>query len=71
MPVPVPGNQMPDDYGLLLENLKIRIQQERLKAVFSANAALVMMYWDIGSLILENSRPRAGGLKSLTGFPMI
>ncbi len=42
MPVPVSG--MPDDYCLFLENLTTRIRQERLKAVFSANAALILMY---------------------------
>ncbi|MCK5163078.1 MAG: DUF1016 family protein [Desulfobacula sp.] len=54
---------MPDDYVLLLENLKTRIQQERLKAVFSANAALVLMYWDIGALILEKQQARGWGAK--------
>ncbi|MCP4721514.1 MAG: DUF1016 domain-containing protein [Desulfobacteraceae bacterium] len=63
MPVPAPGNQMPANYTLFLENLKTRIQQERLKAVFSANAALILMYWDIGSLILEKQQDEGWGAK--------
>jgi hypothetical protein len=43
MPVPVPENQMPDSYSVFLIGLKNRIRQERLKAVLSANAALVMI----------------------------
>ena len=70
MPTPPPSGSMPDGYGLFLENLKARIKQERLKAVFSANAAMVLMYWDIGRSSLENSRNRDGVLKSLTGSPM-
>ncbi len=63
LPVPPPAGSMPDDYGLFLENLKTRIKQERLKAVFSANAALVLMYWDIGMLILEKQEKLGWGAK--------
>ena len=63
MPVPVPASRMPDDYAPFLETLKTRIQQERLKAVFSANAALVLMYWDIGTLILAKQQDQGWGAK--------
>ena len=63
MPVPAPGSQMPRDYARFLETLKTRIRQERLKAVFSANSVLVMMYWDIGSLILEKQQSQGWGAK--------
>lgn len=79
MPVPVPAGGMPDDYGPFLENLKIRIKQERLKAVFSANAALILMYWDIGALILEKQGKQGWGAKIIdrlshdlkTAFPQM
>ena len=63
MPVPVPAGSMPDGYGLFLEDLKTRIRQERLKAVFSANAAMILMYWDIGKLILERQEEQGWGAK--------
>jgi hypothetical protein len=56
MPVPVSKTDLPDGYANLLTSLKKRIQQERLKAVLSANKALVMMYWDIGASILERQQ---------------
>lgn len=79
MPVPVPAGGMPDDYGPFLENLKTRIKQERLKAVFSANAALILMYWDIGALILEKQGKQGWGAKIIdrlshdlkTAFPQM
>ncbi len=63
MPVPVSENQMPDNYFVFLGNIKKRIQQERLKAVLSANAALVMMYWDIGNDILRKQHEEGWGAK--------
>ena len=63
MPVPVSENQMPDSYSLFLGSLKKRIQQERLKVVLSANAALVMMYWDIGNSILQKQHNEGWGAK--------
>jgi len=63
MPVPTPVSRMPDDYAPFLDALKTRIKQERLKAMFSANAALVMMYWDIGTLILGKQQDQGWGAK--------
>jgi len=63
MPVPASEHQMPDSYSVFLGNLKKRIQQERLKAVLSANAALVMMYWDIGTSILQKQHEEGWGAK--------
>jgi predicted nuclease of restriction endonuclease-like (RecB) superfamily len=63
MPVPVSKNQLPESYTVFLVNLKKRIQQERLKVVLSANAALVMMYWDIGNSILQKQHHEGWGAK--------
>ncbi|MFH2067675.1 MAG: PDDEXK nuclease domain-containing protein [Pseudomonadota bacterium] len=54
---------MPDNYSVFLGELKNRIRQERLKAVLSANAALVMMYWDIGNAILQKQNSEGWGAK--------
>jgi hypothetical protein len=56
MPVPVSKTELPDGYANLLTSLKARIQKERIKAVISANCAMVMLYWDIGASILERQQ---------------
>ena len=48
MPVPDTLAGMPEGYSILLSGIKEIITRERIKAVMSANAALVLMYWDIG-----------------------
>lgn len=54
---------MPDDYSLFLQNLKNRIKNERLKSILSANAALVMLYWDIGNSILVKQHEEGWGTR--------
>jgi predicted nuclease of restriction endonuclease-like (RecB) superfamily len=54
---------MPDDYSDFLQDLKVRIRTERSKSVLSANAALVMLYWDIGRAILEKQKDEGWGAK--------
>ncbi len=50
---------LPGDYADALRAIKHRIQEERLRVVLSANAAMVRLYWDIGRMILER-QDRAG-----------
>jgi hypothetical protein len=40
-------------YSHLLEEIKTRIQQAQTRAVFSVNAELLRLYWDIGRMIDE------------------
>jgi len=47
--------KQPDDYSLFLQDLKTRIRNERIKTVLAANAAVVMLYWDIGNAILKKT----------------
>ncbi len=54
---------LPKSYGVFLSDLKKRIVQERLKVVLSTNAALVMMYWDIGQAILNKQKEEGWGTK--------
>jgi len=49
----------PCGYSQVLGQIKARIQKERLRAVFTVNAAMVLLYWDIGQMILERQQ-RAG-----------
>ena len=63
MPAPTPLQEMPENYGEFLAKLKERISRERVKAILSANSALVLMYWDIGQSILERQHNEGWGAK--------
>ena len=60
-PVAVPLSHLPDDYVAFFHEIKQRIQQERLKAIMAANAAMVLLYWDIGQSILERQNREGWG----------
>ena len=62
-PVPPALRETPHDYALTLEELKARIQEERLRVVLSANAAMVLLYWDIGCVILDRQQQEGWGAK--------
>lgn len=63
LPVAEHRAMMPPDYADFLSQLKQRIRQERLKAVLAANSAVIMMYWDIGNLILVKQKDEGWGAK--------
>ncbi|MFL6601588.1 MAG: DUF1016 N-terminal domain-containing protein [Steroidobacteraceae bacterium] len=52
---------LPSDYTEVLGTIKARIQQERLSAVMTANSAMVLLYWDIGHMILERQQHSGWG----------
>ncbi len=54
---------MPMDYMDFLSELKTRISHERIKTVLSANASMVLLYWDIGQSILERQGREGWGAK--------
>jgi predicted nuclease of restriction endonuclease-like (RecB) superfamily len=62
-PVPPPRGGMPGDYAEALAEIKERIQQERLRAVLAASSALVLLYWDIGRMILDRQERAGWGAK--------
>ena len=47
----------------MLGEIKLRIQQERLRVVLTANVAMVMLYWDIGRMILDRQERAGWGAK--------
>ena len=55
--------ELPVDYATLLAELKQRIGGERLRMVLSANAAMVLLYWDIGRTILDRQSKEGWGAK--------
>jgi predicted nuclease of restriction endonuclease-like (RecB) superfamily len=63
LPAPFPVGAMPIDYLHFLKELKGRIQQERIKTILSANTATIMLYWDIGSAILDKQANAGWGAK--------
>lgn len=49
------------NYADLLSAIKIRIRQAQTKAVLSANAEMILMYWDIGKIIDERQHTEGWG----------
>jgi predicted nuclease of restriction endonuclease-like (RecB) superfamily len=62
-PVPPTRAGLPRDYAETLGAIKQRIQQERLRVVLAANSAMVLLYWDIGKMILDRQEREGWGAK--------
>ena len=62
-PAASPRTPLPSDYAAILADLKQRIQQERLRTVMAANAAMVLLYWDIVRTILERQDREGWGAR--------
>jgi predicted nuclease of restriction endonuclease-like (RecB) superfamily len=55
--------QLPSGYQGLLQDLKLRIQEARLRASFSVSRELVLLYWSIGENILARQQAEGWGTK--------
>ena len=62
-PVPPPKSMLPSDYGDFFQAVKKHIAGERLKALSTANSALILLYWDLGQLILAKQDAEQWGSK--------
>lgn len=62
-PVPPPSIELPEGYDEFLQKAKDQVAGERLRAVLSANTALILLYWDLGQLILEKQDSENWGSK--------
>lgn len=62
-PVAPPHAEDPKGYAEVLAELKERIQHERVRVVLAANAAMVLLYWDIGRVILERQDREGWGAR--------
>ena len=62
-PLPEPLMAMPDEYPAFIRAIKEKITRERIKTTLSANAAMVLLYWDIGCSILERQKNEGWGAK--------
>lgn len=54
---------LPRDYAETLRAIKRRILQERLRVVLAANSAMVLLYWDIGRMILGRQQREGWGAR--------
>ena len=62
-PAPPSTGKLPDSYTTVFAEIKERIHEERLHIVLAANAALVLLYWDIGRAILDRQEQEGWGAK--------
>ncbi len=56
-------NRLPAGYAKFLADLKEHIRRARVKAALSANRELILLYWEIGQMILERQRKEGWGAK--------
>ena len=63
--IPALGSKiiLPPNYQTILAEIKSRIQTERIRVALSANAAMILLYWDIGNGILEQQKQQGWGAK--------
>ena len=54
---------MPSDYQKFIGELKSQIKKERLKTILSANASMILLYWNIGNSILVRQQNEGWGTK--------
>jgi predicted nuclease of restriction endonuclease-like (RecB) superfamily len=51
------------DYASVFSELKQRVFNSQQKAIYSVNKELVLLYWDIGNIILKNQSEQGWGSK--------
>ncbi len=56
-------SELPADNATVLAEIKSRVTTERLRVVLSANSAMVLLYWDIGRMILDRQEREGWGAK--------
>lgn len=62
-PVATTAGEMPADYPAWLGEIKVRIRSERLRFLLAGNAAMVLLYWDIGRSILDKQAAQGYGTR--------
>ncbi|HUA68967.1 MAG TPA: PDDEXK nuclease domain-containing protein [Candidatus Saccharimonadales bacterium] len=56
-----PSAALPAGYTTLLADLKARVRAAQLRAVVSVNRELILLYWDIGKIIVEAQKTKGYG----------
>ncbi len=62
-PAPPGRSELPRGYAETLARIKRRIQEARLRVVLAANSAMVLLYWDVGRVILERQQHQGWGAR--------
>ena len=57
------------DYGSLLQDIKARIRHAQLRASFSVNRELILLYWDIGQLLIQRQVVEGWGAAVIPRLP--
>ena len=52
---------LPAGYATLLTDLKARVRAAQLRAAVSVNRELILLYWDIGKIIVESQKTKGYG----------
>jgi predicted nuclease of restriction endonuclease-like (RecB) superfamily len=55
------SSALPAGYTTLLANLKARVHAAQLRAAVSVNRELILLYWDIGRIIVEAQKTKGYG----------
>jgi predicted nuclease of restriction endonuclease-like (RecB) superfamily len=55
------NNLLPNDYGVLLNDIKQRIRSAQYEALKAVNKELISLYWDIGQMIIERQKEEKWG----------
>ena len=56
-----PSATLPTGYAGLLADLKTRVRAAQLRAAVSVNRELILLYWDIGKIIVESQKTKGYG----------
>jgi len=56
-----PPGALPAGYTALLADLKARVRAAQLRAVVSVNRELILLYWDIGKIIVVAQKTKGYG----------
>ena len=62
-PAPPAHLGMPDGYAGVLAEITERIQRCRLRVVLASNSAMVLLYWELGRVILERQEMEGWGAR--------
>lgn len=61
--MPKSSSLLPEGYSLLLSELKERIQTAQVRAAIAVNRELVLLYWQMGRMILDRQKAAGWGAK--------
>jgi predicted nuclease of restriction endonuclease-like (RecB) superfamily len=57
----MPETPLPSDYSAFLRSVKAQVQQAQLRALTAVNKELILLYWKIGTQILERQSKQGWG----------